>query len=108
MDMGKSIGFGVFTARQIRAGEVKPGEKESPSSLLGIEMTGFLKILKVFVIRENIELMLGPLQSVPPFFQGELDSEELTVTNIIVGLCLAKLSVKEGTWMESRWYPLLL
>ena len=46
------------------------------------------------------EGMLRTLQPMSPFFQSNLDRQQLTVPNIVVPLGWRKLPRQEGTWVE--------
>ncbi len=60
------------------------------------------------MIRKNGEWVFGSLKPVSPLLEGQLNSYEFPVANVIVTFRRAEFSVEEGAWMESRWIPLLL
>ncbi|XP_016397843.1 netrin receptor DCC-like, partial [Sinocyclocheilus rhinocerous] len=92
-------------ARPVGDIEVKPGEEQRPAGLTGIESFCISEILKVLVVRNNSGGMIGSLQPVPPLFQGQFYSEELSVTNIIVllrwGPFLGVLCARLEAWRPS-------
>lgn len=71
---GECSSFGVFGACSIHQGKAEACEKQSPSSLMGVQSFSCSKILKVLVIHIDCEQMHCSLQPVPPFFKGEFYS----------------------------------
>lgn len=50
--------------------------------------------------------MLYSLPPVPPLLKSQFNSEQLTITDIIVLLRRGQFLGVEGAWMEFRWFPL--
>ncbi len=59
-------------------------EKQSPTGLARVKYFGFMEILKVFVVCNDGEWVIGSLQPVPPLFQCQLYGKQLTIYNIII------------------------
>ncbi len=87
MKAREGVSLAVTISWAIGDGEIKPGEKQSPAGLTGIEPLGFTKILQIFVICNDGEWVISSLQPVTPLFQHKIDGEQLTISDVIVLLC---------------------
>ena len=97
---GQGVGLNVAGPRSIGEGKVEPGKEECPSGLAGVQSLGGMEVFKVFMVRPYQKRQFSPLEPVPPFFQRQLDGEELTVPNVIISLCRGQTSGVEGTGVQ--------
>lgn len=60
------------------------------------------------MVSENQKGVFGSLQLMPPFFQGQLNGQQLTVADVIIYLRRVELPGEEGAWVEATGITLLL
>lgn len=108
MKTGECISFQVLVSWTICHSEVETGEEECPSGLARIQTLDFSKIFEVTMICNNFDLMVCSLQLVSPFFESHLDSQQFTITDVVISLRQGRFLGIEGTWMEYWRLPLLL
>ncbi|KAG8538768.1 hypothetical protein GDO81_022107 [Engystomops pustulosus] len=70
---GQGVSLDVFLCRAKMDSEVKARKEEGPPGLTRIQTLSRLRVLKVFVVRENADWKSGSLQQMTPLFQSQLD-----------------------------------
>ncbi len=100
MELRESVSS-VFGAWMIGDGKVESSEKECPPSF------GVSQVLQVLMTSENDERMLCTFQPMPPFLQGQLNSKEFPVADVVILLRRPEFAREESAWMFG-WSPLLL
>lgn len=70
--------------RTIRNDKIKTSKEKFPAGLSRIQSFGGFDILKVFVFRENGDLVFSPLKPVPPLLKSQFDGQEFPITHIVI------------------------
>lgn len=92
VDAGKGIEFAVLRPWLIIQCDVEPGKDKRPAGLASIQTFGSTNVLyvKILVICPNHKWNLRPFKPMPLYLQGEIDSKQLFIPNVIVTLRWSK------------------
>ena len=96
----KSIQFGVKMTRVEPNDKVKLGEVLGPLYLSLGQYLGSRKILKILIIRNNIDGIGQTFQIVSPNLEGFKDGKQFLVMCVIVQLCRSESTRVKGNWMN--------
>ena len=96
----KSIQFGVKMTRVEPNDKVKLGEVLGPLYLSLGQYLGSRKILKILIIRNNIDGIGQTFQIVSPNLEGFKDGKQFLVMCVIVQLHHSESTRVKGNWMN--------
>ncbi len=84
------------------------GEEQCPAGLSGVEPFSVPEILQIPVVIDDLERMNSSLQPMSPLFQGEFDSQQLTIPDVVVLLHRGELVGEIRSGMEFRRLSVML
>ena len=96
----ESIWFCAETTRTESDDKVELGKVLRPPRLPPGQYLGGRKILKVFMIRNNVDGISQTFQIVPPNLESFKDSKQFLVMCVIVQLCHSESARVKGNWMN--------
>lgn len=97
MNVRKGISMVILCSGPERQHKLETFEESCPPRLTRVEWLGCPEVLKVLVVCQNCERVLGTLQQMAPLLQGHLDHQQLLITHIIVPFRGSQLLWEEGT-----------
>ena len=67
--------------------QIKVSKVDEPAGLLMIEGLGGVEVGEIFMVSEDLYRERGPVEVVPPGFQGMDDGKEFSVIDVVVSFC---------------------
>jgi len=96
----ESIWFCTETTRVEPDDKIELGEVLGPLHLPPGQYLGSREILKVLMIRNNVDGIGWTFQIVPPNFESFKDSEQFLIMCVVVQLCHSESVRVKGNWMN--------
>ena len=96
----ESIRFCAETTRTEPDDKVELGKVLGPPRLPPGQYLGGRKILKVFMIHNNVDGIGRTFQIVPPNLESFEDSKQFLVMCVVVQICRSESARVKGNWMD--------
>ena len=87
--------------------QVESRQIGSPSRLSAIQLLRLAEVLKIAVIRQDLDLVFGALQKVSPFLESSDDRKHLFIVDLVVPFGIIQRLGEEPHWMILAIFPQL-